>query len=276
MPAILYSISAGLLAPQGIAVGNGVLAVADTGHNQIAFFDLATLPAAQPTRVGGPGTDPAVEGLRLPAAVAFPAPGALVAADTFNGQLDRYGSSLTAGHSRDRSPRGAALHPNVVSDGTGLPSWTRQASRSYALNPVTGAVTVHYADPQWQDPAALAVGGGYLWIADAMRHQVFRYDAGFTRLALGGYGAGPGRLRAPRGVVFDTASGGLYVTEAEGNRISCFDVAGAYRDLIPMPGGFHQLHKVALAADRLYVADAGANLVYVVDLTRARAGLVLQ
>ena len=271
MPAILYSISAGLLAPQGIAVGNGVLAVADTGHNQIAFFDLATLPAAQPTRVGGPGTDPAVEGLRLPAAVAFPAPGALVAADTFNGQLDRYALVANGWAFQGSVSPGAALIPNVVSDGTGLLVLDAPGKRVLRLNPVTGAVTVHYADPQWQDPAALAVGGGYLWIADAMRHQVFRYDAGFTRLALGGYGAGPGRLRAPRGVVFDTASGGLYVTEAEGNRISCFDVAGAYRDLIPMPGGFHQLHKVALAADRLYVADAGANLVYVVDLTRARS-----
>src|SRR6266550_3632673 len=90
MPNLLFSLSDGLQTAQGVAVTGGVLAVADTGNNQLAFFSIAGLPAGAPTRVGMLGTNPLVEGLRFPKALTFVAPDEVIVADTNNQHLDRY------------------------------------------------------------------------------------------------------------------------------------------------------------------------------------------
>jgi von Willebrand factor type A domain len=118
----------------------------------------------------------------------------------------------------------------------------------------------------------VANGGGYLWVADLRLHKVFRYDAAFACVAIGGYGTEDGKLSMPSGVVFDTTTGTLYVSEAQGNRISTFDTNGQSRGTIPLPiGRPHELHKVTLdtASGRLFVADAAADAVHVFDLASA-------
>ncbi|MCX4993575.1 VWA domain-containing protein [Streptomyces sp. NBC_00568] len=275
MPSHLYSIDAGLLVPQGVAAMDGVLTVADTGHNRIAFYDIAALPAAQPTYAGGPGTDPAVEGLRLPGAVTFLAPDSLAVADTFNGHVDQYSATAGGWVFQGAISPGSTFVPDVAGEGNALFILDAPNRRIQRAAP-TGAVTTHLTDPHWLDPTALAIGSGYLWVADAGRHQVFRYDNTFTRTAIGGYGSAPGKLRTPRGLAFDTATNTLYVAEAEGDRISAFDTTGAPRGGIPLPTGFHQLHKLALDTGRLYAADAGANSIHVIDLTKPADALTLR
>jgi DNA-binding beta-propeller fold protein YncE len=279
MPNLLYSLDGNLVIPQGVAVSNNVLAVADTGNNQVAVYAIAMLPGGQPIRIGASGTNPAVEGLKLPGALTFVAPDEIIIADTQNQQLDRYkylGGAWTFQNSVWQFP---GIVPSVGSivdltlDGGGeLLFLDATHRRILRLTIATGTIALHYSDPTWVDPSGLAVGGGYLWVTDAGSHQVFRYDAAFTRMSIGGYGTAAGKLRAPHGMLVDGISGKLYVSEAGGARISIFDLAGQHQAVIPLPlGSPHELHKMALdlGANRLYVADAGASRVHVFDLGAA-------
>ena len=283
MPALSFSINGGLAVPQGVAIGAGVLAVADSGNNQLALYDLASLPGAAPTRLGGPGSSAASEGLRLPAALAFTSASQIVVADSVNRHLDRYALSGTAWSWQGSVAQFPGVLPapgpiaDVAASGTDLLVLDAAQRRVLRLD-AAGAASVHHADPAWIEPVAIAVGGGALWVADAGRHAVLRYDGSFNRTVVGGFGTASGRLRAPRGLAFDGASGTLYVAEGEGGRISSFDAAGAFKGTIPLPPTTaHQLHKLALdhAAQRLYVADAAADSVHVIDLAAAAPNVTL-
>jgi hypothetical protein len=285
MPQLLFSISSGLLSAQGIALAGNVLAIADTGNNQIAFFDIAALPGSAPVRTGGLGTNPAVEGLRLPKALQFTAANELIVADTYNQHLDRYQRTGTVWTYQNSFAQFPGIAPPVgyivdlVADGSnGLLFLDVPARRILHIDLATGAVTSYFTDTYWSDPAAITLGNGYLWVADAGRHQVFRYDPAFTRLAIGGYGTAPGKLRAPRGLAFEATTGILYVAEADGARISIFTTGGQPAGNFALPSGSaHELHKLALdpATRHLYVADAGASRIHVFDLAGTGAGLSL-
>lgn len=284
MASLAFSISAGLAVPQGVAVGGGLLAIADTGNNQIALLGIPGLPGGTATRLGGPGTSAAAEGLRLPSALTFAAGGQLVVADTHNSHLDRYagaGAAWTWQSSTAAFP-GVTPAPGLIADvavsGTDLLLLDATNRRILRLDP-TGAATLHHADPTWLDPAAIAVGGGALWVADAGRHLLIRYDGAFNRTAIGGFGTAPGRLRAPRGLAFDAAGGVLFVAEGAGSRISSFDSAGIFQEAVALPATApHDLHKLAYdaSADRLYVADAASARIHCIDYGTAAADVALE
>ena len=83
-------ISQNLQAPQGVDVRKEKLAVCDTGHHQLALYDINSLPEANPVRIGGLGIDPGQEGMRFPAAVCFIGDNEILVADTQNRHLDHY------------------------------------------------------------------------------------------------------------------------------------------------------------------------------------------
>jgi hypothetical protein len=255
--------------PLGVAVRAGVLAVADTANDRLVIAD-AHDTAAPAVRLGGSGAAGG-EGLSFPSAVAFLADDHLVVVDRQNRALDFYRRAAGA-WSYDRSiagPGGELL--DVAVDGASLFVLDATARRVLRVDPATGATAAYLADPRWERPSALAVGGGYLWVADELRHEIRRYDAALAVTVLGGFGAAPGRLREPSGLAYD-AAGTLYVAERVGGRISAFTAAGALADTATVPAGEARLARVALdGAGRLFVADEATGHIHVLATAAAAA-----
>ena len=276
MAKVLFSF-VGFGSPQGVAVSANVLAVADTANGRIGFLDSGAASPSVPIWAGFPGTDPAGEGLRLPSALTLLSNSDLIIADMQSRRLDRYKCNAGVWGFQEAignfpgivPPVGAILDTISIGPGTIL-FLDAETRRILSYNLATTSAAVHLADPQWAQPVSLAFGGGFLWVADAGLHKVFRYDANFSCLAFGGFGAKEGKLRFPSGLAFDSAADALYVSESQG-RISSFSSSGQFMESFTLPSGSpHELHRLALdsAHNRLFVADA-AGSVHVIDLAAA-------
>ena len=271
------TINNGFLAPHGVALGSGILAVVDTGHHELVLLNAANPTAPAIARLGGEGTDPAAEGLLFPTAVAFMAADRLVVADTHNWHLDFYRQLQGVWQYETTLADFGGIAPpvsylvDVTVDAAGVILLLDGTNRRIlSVDPATGAAAIHLQDPNWREPSALAQGGGYLWVADAMAHQVFRYDAAMNVIRIGSFGTLPGNLRRPTGVHFDAASGRLYVAEGDNGRISVFDANAAFIAAIPLPQAIaHFPQKLHMDGNaRLFVADAAANRVYQFDTSQ--------
>ena len=281
---INYRIDTGLRVPQGVAYRNNRLAVAATGDHQLLLYDTAALPGAPGTPVGRQGTSAAAEGLLFPSALCFTSDTELVVADTQNKHLDRY--QLAGGTwSWQGAITLAGLNPtvgflvDVIPDGAGAVLLLDATNKRILRVTIPGgAVAVHHSDSIWGDPCAMASGGGYLWVVDAIRHQLFRYTAAFARTTHSGFGKANGQLRAPRGISFDAGSGQVVVAEGDNARLSVFDATGAFVESFDLPHGMvHEPYKVTMGKPgELFVADAAADAVYSIDMISQGARPVMR
>ena len=118
--------------------------------------------------------------------------------------------------------------------------------RGVALDPLTGEILVSdYGDPRvgvaasieifdhqgqylrslhgnFSRPQGLAVGGGKVFLVDALLGRVLVYDqaSGAWQDSLGSYGSEPGQLLLPMDVVLDGAGKTLYVTDNRNGRVT--------------------------------------------------------
>jgi DNA-binding beta-propeller fold protein YncE len=111
------------------------------------------------------------------------------------------------------------------------------------------------------DPRGLARdSNGDVWIADAGRHCVVRFDAAGASLGtLGNWGSGPGQLNEPLGLALDARK--LYVADARNDRVAMFDRQGEWTGALGAQGsGPGRLRRpVDVAVDEgggVWVADA--------------------
>lgn len=128
---------------------------------------------------------------------------------------------------------------------------------------------------------------GNTWVVDAGAQHIAKYDATGKHVSELGKawdgGSGNDQFNDPLSIAFDSA-GNIYVSDAGvwgdyGNqRVQVFDGAGAYRATIGVTGvagsdnsHFRSLRRIALYADRLYIADAGNHRVQVFNVSNPSA-----
>ena len=80
---------------------------------------------------------------------------------------------------------------------------------------------------QMSSPAAVAVGGGEVYVADQSNHRINVYgtDGTFAR-SFGGFGSGAGQLDTPVGVAL--SGGEVFVTDQGNRRVSVFSAGGGF------------------------------------------------
>jgi sugar lactone lactonase YvrE len=256
-----------LAAPRGLTVDGARLLVADSGNHRIASIDAAA-PSGVSDVLGG--TAALGPSLLFPTSAIVPAADELVVVDAGHYRLHRYARaggvlqfSTTIDPFSTLAPAGELI--DAASDGGALLLLDRTNRRILRFDRATASVVTHLTDATWVAPSALAVGGGYLWVADARRHTLDRYDAALQRQTFGRFGRNPGELSEPNGVLFDASSGSVYVSEGAGGRVSRFDVAGQFLESCNVPIGSRRPSKMALWNGILFVADEAANGVHLID-----------
>ena len=267
--------SLALAAPRGLSIRNQMIAVIDTGHHRALLADLADL-SVPVTLIGSVGTTPNTSDMLFPTAAVFLSATELVIVDAQHHKLDHY--TIAAGAAqflRSTDPfTGLAASGEIVdavldTNGT-LLLLDRSNRHVIRLDPANGAVTVWLADPAWQLPSAIAMGAGYLWVADERRHRIDRYDAALQRVSFGSFGDGPGQINTPNGLLFDGSANVLYVAEGGARRLSSFDVSGTFVSRCLVPEGSRRLGKLALDnSNLLYIVDEAASGLHVVDVGSA-------
>ena len=130
-------------------------------------------------------------------------------------------------------------------------------------------------------------GSGNTWVVDASARHIVKYDTTGKRVGELGKawegGSGNNRFNNPLSIAFDS-TGNIYVSDSGvwgdyGNqRVQVFDSAGAYRATIGVTGvagsdngHFRSPRRIAIYANRLYVADAGNHCVQVFDVSNPSA-----
>lgn len=271
------NLAAPLRAPQAAQLRGQTLAIVDTGNHQLVVIDLA---AGAAHRLGGLGTSAAAEGFLFPGALTFTAADRLYVADSRNRHLDEYRAVGGVWSWQGAVTPFAAIQPpvgdlvDVAAGAAGSLLVLEASGRLLSVDLATGTAAVVLADARWREPVALCCAGAKLWVADAQTHTVYEYDAAYAAVrTIGGYGATPGRLRAPRGVAVDAIANLLFVSEGVGARISTFDLAGAALEQLVLPADLpHALARASLdPTGRVLVADAAANRIQAVTAQGAAA-----
>ena len=109
---------------------------------------------------------------------------------------------------------------------------------------------------QLNDPQAIAVSGGDVYVADSGNNRVEEFTTGGQFVAtIGGPGTGNGQFTDPEGVAVDS-SGDVYVADTAGNRVEEFSPAGAF--IKEITAGMSNPQGLAIdAAGDLWVAQNG-------------------
>lgn len=262
----------GLVRPHGVALGQGVLLVADPGSGQVHRFDLernawSVLPA---------------EGVLLGPVDAAPGPDGTV-----------WVSEADAGRVRVFAADGQALFTCPLPGGrpAGL-AWDPHRERLVVADVLRHRLVLLAADGgilgeiggrgtgpgQFNYPVDVAVlPDGGLAVLDALNFRVQLLDeAGRPVGGFGIQGDAPGCLARPRGVCAD-GRGHLLVTDAETDFLQIFDRRGRLLLVAggtgPQPGRFWMPAGVACDTDgRLAVADAFNHRVQLFRLVGAEEG----
>jgi DNA-binding beta-propeller fold protein YncE len=125
-------------------------------------------------------------------------------------------------------------------------------------------------------PSGLAVDDKTLWVADAQRHCILKFDlAGQFVSEFGHRGTGQGEFNFPTHLARD-AEGRIYVTDSLNGRVQLFDPDGRFLGQIGQfgdsPGCFSRPKGVTVdSLGHVYVADANFDNVQIFD----RQGQVL-
>jgi DNA-binding beta-propeller fold protein YncE len=114
---------------------------------------------------------------------------------------------------------------------------------------------------------AIDSAGNSYW-ASANQGEILKYDPNWNLVGTigGGTGAGPGQLNVPSGIAI--YGNLMYVTEANNNRISVFDMSGnfvgSWGSAGPAHGQFNNPRGVAVdASGKVYIADTGNSRIEV-------------
>jgi len=111
---------------------------------------------------------------------------------------------------------------------------------------------------------------GRMAVTDVENHQILIIDTFLqVELEFGNFGAFPGQFDRPEGVAF-APDGGIVVADTGNRRVSFFSRAGTFLRQIPATDGDSPLvrpRRVAVDRSRVYVADPGANEVFVFDVS---------
>lgn len=251
--------------PADVAVGDGVVAIADTGANRVLVTTLrgrleAIVGSGHPTRADGP---PNVAGFDHPEGVAI-AQGRIYVADTGNNLI----REITL---RDFYVRTIA--------GSGALGYARRA-RGPALSLPLNA------------PWGLLVRGDHLWIAMAGSHQIYRLNLRTHILDLWAGNGDEGLRGGPRHTAEFAQPTALASIPEQGLFVACPE-SSAIQRLIPRRGlvrilvgqglftwgdrdgsfrraRFQHPEGITTIGDRLYVADTFNGAIRVVDLTQQR------
>lgn len=261
-----------IASPKGLAVDGARLIVIDTGHHRVVSLDPVNPTVVTDLLGASSGVGPP---LQFPSASVVPVGDEIVVLDAGHYTVHRYarvGGVLQLTATLDPfatlAPVGELVDAAIASSGEML-LLDRTNRRVLSVDRATSTVTLHLTDAAWAAPAAIAVGGGYLWVADARRHVIDRYDAALQRQSFGQFGRAPGDLMEPNGLLFDAASSSLFVSEAVGGRVSRFDANGQFIDSCAVPIGSRRPGKMAVSAATLFVADEAANGLHLIDHTIA-------
>lgn len=262
----------GLAAPQGVAISGQTLAVVDTGNHRAVLASTADLSLPS-TAIATLGTTPNSSEMLFPTAAMFRTPQELVIVDTQNNRLAHFGIDgatpefLGATNPFDGLPPQGDIVDIALDDHGVLLLLDRTNRRIIRLDTVSRSVALHLADPEWEQPSAIAWARDYLWVADEGRHRLYRYDQALQRFSFSNFGDAPGQIRSPNGLLFDPVNKVLYVAEAGASRLSVFEKTGAFVSTCSVPTGNHRLGKIALdGSSTLYLVDEAANGLHVIDL----------
>jgi streptogramin lyase len=231
----------------------------------------ALLPDADP----GAATSVSFSGIDQPTAVATLHQGDVLVADVGQPGVRRFASDgrlqASYGDPELLYPTGLAVDENDrvwVAD-----LWLR---RLYRLDLATGRFDAVPPEPSgYQAPGALAYRDGRLYVADLERQQILVLDPLDGRLlrALGrGAGRESGQFAYPNGV-WPAASGEVFVSDTDNQRIQVFGSDGQLQRILDPPGLYNPRGLAQDRRGRLHVVDSVANEVVVLD---PRAGDVLE
>lgn len=243
---------AGFNSPQGLAISNDALYVADTGNHCVRRIRL--LRGEVETLLGSgmlghhtPTDYPPGQriGISAPTAIAFSG--------------DRVYIAVSGQHQIWRID----LHTRAIDVLAGSGS--------------SGVRDGNATECQLAQPSALAMLPGTLVIADAAGNAIRQLrlsDSGVTTLAGGGpylHGNEDGigsqaRFAHPLGVAVDGAT--IYVADTLNNRLRAIQSRGGEVSTVPIEWRFHEPQGISFAAGSLWVADRNAHEVLRVDVER--------
>jgi sugar lactone lactonase YvrE len=124
---------------------------------------------------------------------------------------------------------------------------------------------------QFNYPTALTLGApGELLVVDALNFRIARFSTDGRFLgSFGEAGDGNGAFGRPKAVAMDP-SGRLYVSDAQNDVVIGYDVGGRYRLAFggtgDAPGGLTMPAGLAVAGERLFVADSQNHRVQIYEL----------
>ena len=224
LPGIAGPAAGQLNSPTGVAVSGGEVFVADTSNYRIGVFSTAgtfarafgkSVWGASPfvcttqTGCGAGAAGGAAAQLNLPFGVA-PSGNEVFVADQSNHRIGVYAADGTFARAFGKNVNAGAGPADVCTTAT-----TCRAGSSGS------------APGQMSSPAAVAVGGGEVYVADQSNHRINVYgtDGTFAR-SFGGLGSGAGQLDTPAGVAL--SGGEVFVTDQTNRRISVFSAGGGF------------------------------------------------
>ncbi len=175
-------------------------------------------------------------------------------------------------------------------------------NRVYITSSATKSVNVYTADfvysgqlgkgdNEFLTPNAVAVApDGRVYVVDTKANVVKIYDANGASLAsFGGWGKTNGKFNAPIDLAVDGAAGEVYVTDmgiftdptkgdTAGARVQVFDLEGAFKRSFGQYGtGDGKIMRalgIAVAGDRVYIADGMQSVVHAFDRNGTPIGTI--
>ncbi|HEY3448487.1 MAG TPA: hypothetical protein VGK67_19180 [Myxococcales bacterium] len=159
-----------------------------------------------------------------------------------------------------------------------------EAGELFVADGGAGAVVVVAADGRCRTlgeqtlerPAAIALAGDRLYVADPPLHRVIVYSlAGAELFRMGGRGEGDAQLNFPTGVAVG-ADGSVFVVDSMNFRVARYSDRGEWLGSFGGEGDgggrFHRPKSVAIGPDgRIFVSDATLDVVVVFDSATAFA-----
>ncbi len=123
------------------------------------------------------------------------------------------------------------------------------------------------AKGKMKTPMGVEIANNRLYVSDAGNHRIQVFDMkGRPLFTFGKFGAGAGKLNYPYGLAADNTD--LYVADMHNGRVAVFDLNGNFKKYFGGEGKkriFRVPTNIFVAADRVYITDAGLHSLLVFD-----------